>query len=69
MHSRAAALISALTFSILVLGATTAALAQTYQGTIRGIVRDAQGIIPGGRGDAGQRIHQRGANRHHQRSG
>ena len=46
MHSRAAALLGALTFSILVLGATTAALAQTYQGTIRGIVRDAQGIIP-----------------------
>ena len=47
MYSRAAALLGALTFSIVVLGAAAAALAQTYQGTIRGIVRDQQGIIPG----------------------
>jgi len=47
MHSRTIALVRALTFSIAVLGAGAAALAQTYQGTIRGLVRDQQGVIPG----------------------
>ena len=46
MHSRAAALLCAFMSSMALFAAATAALAQTYQGTIRGIVRDAQGIIP-----------------------
>ena len=46
MHSRAVALLYAFTSSIVFFAAAAAALAQTYQGTIRGIVRDAQGIIP-----------------------
>ena len=46
MHARAAALIVAFTLSIVVFGSATAASAQTYQGTIRGIVRDTQGVIP-----------------------
>jgi hypothetical protein len=46
MHSRGTALVRAITLSIVVLGAAAAALAQTYQGTIRGIVKDQQGIIP-----------------------
>jgi len=46
MRSRATALVCVLTFSIALLGAVGAAVAQTYQGTIRGIVKDEQGVIP-----------------------
>ena len=47
MHSRAAALLYAFMSSMALFAAATAALAQTYQGTLRGSVRDAQGVIPG----------------------
>ncbi|HEY6506365.1 MAG TPA: carboxypeptidase-like regulatory domain-containing protein, partial [Vicinamibacterales bacterium] len=46
MPSRTTALIRALTFSITILGACAVSWAQTYQGTIRGLVRDQQGVIP-----------------------
>ena len=46
MRSRATVLAGILMFSIALINSAGMAAAQTYQGTIRGIVKDQQGIIP-----------------------